>query len=318
VHTDLSQDDIRKALQDSQGLLWVDMAGERSDDVESVLQDLFGFAPLAIDDALREDHTPKLDDWGEHILVVFNAPNLEWKGEGQARMEPLELDCFLGHNYFVTYGERAIPAVARVWETALRDERYLKHGPDHLLYRVADELASEAIESIEQMREVIDHIEEQLFDRPTPETLEQIFSLRRMVLRMRRILSPQSDVMGKLARDDFPMIDARDRAYFRDVYDHFMRLDSINENLRDLVSGALDIYLSLLNNRMNEAMRMLAVITALFMPISFLAGFFGMNFFGPAVRLEAWTGVLSLGVTLALMVILPVLMYWWMRRRGWL
>jgi len=318
MRTDLSLEAIGAACHDKRALLWVNMVGGPTASDEALLRDVFGFDPLAIDDALREQHTPKLDDWGGYLLVVFNAIGLEWRGEVQARLDPLELDCFLGKHYLVTYSKQPIPVLERVWEMCLRDERHLKHGADHLLYRIADELATESMASIEQMREAIDRIEEQLFDRPTPETLERIFSLRRMALRMRRTLSPHRDVVSKLARDDFPMIDAQDRAYFRDIYDHFVRLDYINENLRDLVSGALDTYLSIVNNRMNEAMRTMAVVTTLFMPITFLVGFFGMNHFGPAAVLDPWTSEISLAVTLGLIVIMPLLMLWWIRRRGWL
>jgi magnesium transporter len=318
LRADMPPEGIAAALEDKQGVMWVDVVGEPPETAEPLFRDVFHFHPLAIADALYQEHTPKLDDWGDYVLAVLSAIGVEGEGEGLAGVDATELDTFLGANFFVSYSKVPIPAVARVWERCLRDDRHLKEGPDHILYRVADELAEEAIAVVDQMREAIDGVEEVLFDKPTREMIEQIFGLRRMVLQVRRMLWPQRDVIGRLSRDDFPMIDAYDRAYFRDVFDHLVRLDYINENLRDLLSGALDTYLSLVNNRMNEAMRTLAVITALFMPISFLAGFFGMNFFGPFVRLETWTGVPSLAATLALMVLLPVLMYWWIRRRGWM
>lgn len=318
THRNLSADAIRGALRDKRGVLWVDMVGEPSPAEKAIFQDIFEFDPLAIDDAFCQTHSPKLDDWGRYIFIVLNTIDLEWGSEGQAGVEPLELDCFLSHNYFVTYSKHSIPATERVWKVCLRDDRYLKHGSDHLLYRLTDEIASDAVAMVEQMREAIDQIEEQLFHNPSPDTLEHTFALRRMALRMHRTLSPHRDVIEKLSRDDFPMIDVPDRAYFRDVYDHFVRLDAINENLRDLANGALDTYLSLVNNRMNEAMRTMAVVTTLFMPISFLAGFFGMNFFGPVARMETWTDVPSLLATLALMIILPVGMFLWMRRKAWM
>ncbi len=127
----------------------------------------------------------------------------------------------------------------------------------------------------------IDQTEDEVFDNPTPQTLERIFSLKRAVLHLRRVIGPQREVLNRLARDDFAVIDPRTRVYFRDVYDHLVRLHDITESIRDLVSGALDTYLSVINNRMNDIMKTLTVITTLFMPISFLAGFFGMNFFVP-------------------------------------
>jgi magnesium transporter len=318
LRTDLSTEAIRAALQDKEGLLWVDLVGEPPETAEPLFRDVFHFHALATADALYQEHTPKLDDWGDYVLTVLHAIAVEKRKEALVNVDTIELDTFMGTNYFITYSKVPIPAVVRVWERCLRDDRHLREGPDHLLYRVADALTEEAIAVVNQMREAIDGIEETLFGKPTKETLGQIFEYRRMVLWMRRALWLQRDVISRLARDDFPMIDPHDRAYFRDVYDHLVRLDYINENLRDLLSEALDTYLSLVSNRMNEAIRTLAVVTALFMPISFLAGFFGMNFFGPNVWLEAGTGLPLLAVALGLMVLLPGVMYWWIRRRGWM
>jgi magnesium transporter len=168
---------------------------------------------------------------------------------------------------------------------------------------------------IEQIDEQIDRIEDQVFDRPHPATLEQIFALKRLLLAMRRILLPQREVLNKLARDDYRMIDPKDRVFFRDIYDHLVRLHDLNESLRDLVSGAMDTYLSVVNNRMNEVMKTLTIITTLFMPITFITGFFGMNFFEPVARLIGWTGEQAFSITLGILLTLPLFMYIWMRRR---
>jgi magnesium transporter len=126
------------------------------------------------------------------------------------------------------------------------------------------------------------------------------------------------EVLNKLARDDFAVIDSKDRIYFRDVYDHFVRLHDIAEGLRDLVGGVLDTYLSVVNNRMNEVMKVLTTITTIFMPISFLAGFFGMNFFQPVAKpLQAWTSNPVYIITMIIFIATPVGMYIWMRRKGW-
>jgi len=171
---------------------------------------------------------------------------------------------------------------------------------------------------VEEINEAIDLIEDQVFDRPTPATVEQIFTLKRATLALRRTISPQREVLNKLAHDDYSVIDAEGRVYFRDVYDHLVRLYDINEGLRDLISGALDTYLSVINNRMNDVMKTLTIITTLFMPISFLAGFFGMNFFQPVTRLDAWTDNPIFILTLVVIVLTPVGMFMWMRRRGWM
>jgi magnesium transporter len=171
---------------------------------------------------------------------------------------------------------------------------------------------------VEEIDAAIDHAEDQIFERPTPYTLEHIFMLKRAALHMRRIIGPQREVLNKLARDDYKVIDARARVYFRDVYDHLVRLHDISESIRDLVGGALDTYLSVINNRMNEIMKTLTIITTIFMPLSFVTGFFGMNFFQPNYPLPRWTSQPAFIITMAIFLLIPVGMYFWMRRRGWM
>jgi magnesium transporter len=123
--------------------------------------------------------------------------------------------------------------------------------------------------------------------------------------------------MNKLARDDYQVIDPKDRIFFRDIYDHLVRLHDLNESLRDLVGGALETYLSVINNRMNDIMKTLTIITTLFMPITFITGFFGMNFFEASGGMLQWTARPTFTLTIFVMLFFPFAMYLWMRRRAW-
>jgi magnesium transporter len=163
----------------------------------------------------------------------------------------------------------------------------------------------------------IDRVEDEVLTKAAPDTLERIFTLKRIILSMRRILSPQREVLNKLARDDFSVIDPHDRVFFRDIYDHLVRMHDVNESMRDLVSGSLDTYLSVINNRMNDVMKTLTIITTLFMPISFLTGFFGMNFFEPVAGLVNWTSLPAFGVVLLVFAGVPISMFIWMKSRTW-
>ncbi|MBN1136301.1 MAG: magnesium/cobalt transporter CorA [Anaerolineae bacterium] len=314
---DLKPDDFALAITDESGLLWVDMQAEPPETCEPILRQTFEFHPLAIDDALRESHVPKVDDWGEYLYLVLHAVVL-CQRDGDP-VDTLELDVFFGRNYVVTYHEPAIDAVDRVWNLAQRDGRYLAHGPDHLLYRLVDELVAGYMPLADQMDDTIDKLEDRILEEPTSSNLEQILALKRGLHHLRRVIAPQREVLNKLARGDYAVIDADDRMFFRDVYDHLVRLYDINESMRDLVSDALSTYLSVVNNRMNDIMKTLTVITTLFMPISFVVGFFGQNFFQPvADPLMAWTGVPWFVLALIVMIALPLSMYLWIRRRGWM
>ena len=186
-----------------------------------------------------------------------------------------------------------------------------------MLYKIVDNIVADYMPIVEKIDDAIDQIEDEVFDRPQPRTLERLFALKRILLSMRRILLPQREVLNKLARDDFAVIDPHDRIFFRDIYDHIVRLHDLNESLRDLVSGALDTYLSVMNNRMNEVMKTLTIITTVFMPISFITGFFGMNFFEPVANLVGWTAQGAFYLILAITAITPLTMLIWMRRQTW-
>ncbi|HSF79985.1 MAG TPA: magnesium/cobalt transporter CorA [Anaerolineales bacterium] len=315
-NNDLQPENFPTVLSETGGLLWVDFEGPAGEFEEGILQNVFQFHPLAVEDAIKGTHVPKVDDWDDYIYVALQAVKFEHSNGGELVTQ--ELDVFLGKNYLVTYHDQAILAVSHVWEACQRGERHLRDGADHLLYRLADEVMAEYMPVIEEMDDVIDRAEDEIFAKPTPETLASIFTLKRAVLHLRRIIGPQREVLNKLARDDYAVIDSKAQIYFRDVYDHLVRLHDLSESIRDLVSGALDTYLSVINNRMNDIMKTLTIITTLFMPITFISGFFGMNYFQARQPFTAWMEGHVFTFTLLLMVLTPIGMFWWMRRRGWM
>jgi magnesium transporter len=315
VHINLEPSEFAAAIADERSLLWIDLVEEPPAVCEPILLETFGFHPLAVDDALQESHVPKVDDWGEYVYIVLHS--VTWKPDGEDQLQTLELDVFLGKNYVVTYQAQHQAAPDRVWASAQRDRRHLEKGPAYLFYRLADELVADYMPVVEGMDEAIDQIEDQVFGDAEPGLLEIIFDLKRALLHLRRIMAPQREVLNKLARGDDVVISGDERPFFRDVYDHLVRLYDISEGLRDLVSGALDTYLSVVNNRMNEVMKTLTVITTLFMPLSFVVGFFGMNFFEVVRPLPAWTGRMAFIVVICAMALTPTAMYLWMRRRAW-
>ena len=315
LRMDLNSMDIAFALQDLQGVLWVDFESTTPETDEPILQKTFGFHPLAIDDALKQTHVPRVDDWGQYLYIVSQAITFDPINIG---LETLELDIFIGKNYIVTHHDQPIEAITRTWTAIQRDERHLRHGSDHLLYRILAEVVAGYMPVVENLDTQIDKLEEQIFNQSNSDTLQGIFVLKRAVLNLRRIIDPQREVLNRLARDDYANIDANERVYFRDVYDHLVRLHDLTETIRDLVSGSMDTHLSMTNNRMNEIMKTLTIITTLFMPLSFLVGFFGMNFFVPLKPLWVWVTKPVFIITLLITLMTPFTMYFWMRKRGWM
>jgi magnesium transporter len=316
LRTDLPLDEMSGIVQSGQGLLWVDFEDTPPEHDEPILRQVFGFHPLAIDDALQETHVPKLDDWESYLYIVLNAVKLN--PENPEEIELQELDVFLGEHYLVTHHDASIRAVDQALLAVQRDDRYLKNGADRLLYRLVDEVVNQYMPVVEHLDATIDQAEDLVFSGARPEILSQIFTLKRTVLQLRRGIGPQREVLNKLARDQFLVVDQHTRVYFRDIYDHLVRMQDLTENIRDLVSSVLDTYLSVVNNRMNDIMKTLTVITTLFMPISFIASFYGMNFFTPVTPLNLWTGMPAYIIVLIIIMLTPTTMFFWIRRRGWM
>jgi magnesium transporter len=308
--------EVQQAIRRGEGPAWVDFDAEPDDVCEPILRDGFGFHPLAVDDALRESHVPKVDDWEQYLYLVLHDVALE--SDARAELSTIELDVFLGPNYIVTHHDQPITALTHVWERCQRDDRHLKHGADHLFYALIDEVVAGHMTVFEDLDERLDAVEANIFGDPTPRTLEAVFRLKRAMLHLRRILGPQREVLNKLARDDFAVIDPRERIYFRDVYDHLVRLYDINESLRDQAAGSLEIYLSVVNNRLNEVLKTLTLIATMFLPATFIAGFFGMNIFMAARPVDIGPSTIFPALAVGLMLLIPGAIYLWGRRRGWL
>lgn len=303
-------------LQDEHAMLWLDLIEEPPDVCEKTMLDIFHFHPLAIADALQEIHIPKVDDWDEYLYLVLHSVYLTPPPDEQ--VNSLELDMFIGKNYLVTYQEQRVQEVEHVWQNCQRDQRYIKRGPGYLAYLITDELVDGYTQVTETIEDHFEILEDQIFDSPGRVSMEGIFRVKRILLHLKRSILPQRDVLNRLARDEYPALESQFKVFFRDVYDHLVRLNDVNDGLRELVSEALSSYLSVVNNRLNDVMKTLTIITTLFMPISFLTGFFGMNFFQPHGGLDLWTGYVVFLIALLIIVLTPLGMYLWIKKQRWM
>ncbi len=319
ITVDWPVDRIAEALADEKGTLWVDVLDPGSADnrgVEAMLRDTFHFHPLAIEDALRDTHVPRVDDWGTYLYIVFTSIDFDPESD-DLRLH--ELDIFLGKNYLLTYRNESLEVIETICKNIERDlENRLRRGPDYLLYQVLDMAVTAYLPAIERLDEAIDTSQDEVFGNPSPATLHSIFRIKRSAARVHRMIGPMREVLNRLARDPYSTVRDEQRVYFRDVYDHLVRLHDISESLRDLIGGALDTYLSVSANRTNEIMKALTVVTVMFLPLTFLGGFFGMNFFGETLNFTSpMPKQLLFWSTIVLMVVTPWWMYRWVRRKGW-
>jgi magnesium transporter len=319
IHTDWPADQIAEAVADREGVLWVDIEDHEAHlnaGVEALLTDVFGFHHLAIEDALEDRHVPKVDDWGDYLYLVFHSIDFDPESS-DLRLH--ELDMFLGPNYLVSYHNQPLPLIDQTRRNIERDpDNRLRHGADHVLYHLLDLCVAEYLPAIEHLDDAIDDAQDEVFGRPTPRTLQAIFRVKRSTLRLHRVLSPQREVLNRLARDEYKPIRREHRVYFRDVYDQLVRIHDITESLRDLISGALDTYLSAIANRTNDIMKTLTLVSVMFLPMSFLVGFFGMNFFSDNLALPYRMPTMFLfASSCVIMFATPWAMWIWAKRRGW-
>ena len=312
--TDVAE--CREKLLKSDTLIWVDIFDATDEESISVLKDVFKFHPLAIDDALVETHVPKIDNWGDYLTLVIQTMPTDMQRTDEIITQ--EVDLFVGKNFLVSYHLTYNQAIETVWQQLLKSKFLPQKEASEILYLILDESANDFIRGTDQLDNQLNDLEDQLFDNPDPTLLEVIFSLKRGILHLRQSIGPQREVINKLARGDYPILGSESTLYFRDVYDHFFRLYDMIENLRDLTSNTLEIFLSVVNNRMNGIMKTLTVITTLFMPISFLAGFFGMNFFKPVVDLAAWTSQPAFYIILTASILFPIGMLIYFVKKGWM
>ena len=278
-----------------------------ADDLDQ-LASRFGLHPLSVEDCLSQLlHAPKIDEFENHLFVVLYAFVPTPSGP-----EPTELDVFLGNDFIITYQDQRIPATAVVAEHLTRGLT-VRPGADGLFYEVADVLTDAILPQVNQLSEQLDQIQDAVLERPDSEYNRRTLTLRSHAGRIRRLIIPQIASFQRLSRGEFRHVAEPNRIYFRDVYDHLIRVDIALETLREDAEVALNTYLSVLNNRMNEVMKVLSVVGALALPAIVIAGVFGTNFDNVPGLHSNW-GFLTM---MASMVGLAGGMAYYFRRRGW-
>ena len=316
LNPSLALEDCVAKLAQPGHMIWVDIFDSPHEESRALMQNIFGFHPLAIDDALEETHIPKVDDWGDYLYMVTQLIN---PGDDQEiSFETHELDIFIGKQYLLTYHLQENKTIDKVWDRTLKNHALNQIQPASLLYLLLDETASDFIINIDQLNLILNDLEDRIFRQADPSLLEEIFALKRSILDLRQSIGPQREVLNKLSRGDYPLLGEQSRMYFQDVYDHYMRLFDIIENLRDLADNALEIFLSVVNNRMSGIVKTLTIITSLFMPISFLVAFFGMNFFPPLQNFTGWMAESVFIAVLAAIILFPTTMLILYSRKGWI
>jgi magnesium transporter len=294
---------------------WIDLSGENAALLDELRQ-RFDFHPLAIEDCRQFDQRPKLEEYRDHLFLVtqgFSAP-----GESVTELTLHELHAFLGERYLVTVHADGLPALEDIWRRVTTTRGTLERGVDFVYYLIATRMVEAQFPILDRITDELEGIEDRVLSAPARSDLARIFELKRHLVMMRKVLSPQRDTMAMLSRRGDPRVSERTSHYFRDVHDQLVRINESIEANRDLLSNALEAYLSSVSNRTNEIMKYLTLLSAVFLPLAFIVGFFGQNF-EDLPGLPGWVhsdGLMR--VMIALCVFTPIGMVTWFKLRRWI
>jgi magnesium transporter len=299
-------------FKDSPGVTWINIDGiHRVDIIEKVGQH-FEIHPLVIEDIVSPHQRPKMEDFSEYIYIVFKMLQYDNK-DNLIKIEQVSI--ILGANYVISFQEMRGDIFENIRDRIRKGKgRIRKMKSDYLAYALMDTIVDNYYTILESLGDRIEEMEEKVVKDPKPETLQEIHRLKRDMIFLRKSVWPLREVISSLERDELPLIHKATRKFFRDVYDHAIQVIDTVETFRDMLMGMHDTYLSSISNKMNEIMKVLTIIATIFIPLTFIAGVYGMNFeFMPELKWRwAYFGVWGI------MLIIAVFMVIFFRKKRWL
>ena len=289
-------------FKDQPTVTWINVDGLHQVEILEKLGECYGFHPLMLEDILNTDQRPKMEDYGDYLYIVLKMLDQSDKDNG---IVTEQISLILGSNFVISFQEMEGDVFDPIRERIRNGKgRLRKLGADYLAYTLLDSIVDNYFIIMEKLGERIEFLEEELVTRPTAETLRVIHQLKREMIFLRKAVWPLREVVSGLERGESSLMKESTRIYLRDVYDHTIQVIDAIETFRDMVSGMLDIYLSSISNRMNAVMKVLTIIATIFMPLTFIAGIYGMNFkYMPELEWQwgypaIWLVVLFIGISM--------------------
>ena len=292
--------------------LWVDVAKPTPEEAQQLLADTFHFHPLSVEDALSDIHQPKIEPYERYLYVILHGIDFQ---ASEHEFATRDVDFFLGPNYLVTVHDGGSRSIAKLKETCSQHAHILEEGPVALMHRIVDSMIDNYAPEMVEIEEQMDELEEEAILGAADNLVRPILAIKRDLAALRRVVIPQRDVVGRLARREFPQI-SNEMAYrFRDVYDHLVRYADEATMFQDRVTGILEGYLSAISNRLNQVMKVLTVVSTIVLPMTVLTGLWGINvtlprFLGDDGVQFWWLVGIMAGITVAMLAIF--------RRKRWI
>ena len=307
AHIAVDRDVIAAHLQDRE-FFWLDLHKPTAEDI-AMLGEAFGFHPLALEDARHFGQRPKYDPFDQFAYLVVYGANGDKDGL-------VEVHCFFSGHYLVTVHRDTCPTFDELRRRATTEMQAPAEGV-MLLYQVVDSLVDSFLPSMAKLDDRIDELENGVMQKPDDAQLQELFKLKRRLVTWRKVVTPERDTFARIATGviEIPGMTPDMERYFRDVYDHLIRISDLIDSYRDLLTGAMDVYLSTVSNRLNEIMKRLTIVATIFMPLTFIVGFFGMNFSWMVKNIMGFWPFILLAVVSEVVVVVFMLVLF--RRQKW-
>jgi magnesium transporter len=299
---------VSSLLAEPDAKLWVDIHLDNTREIQW-LEETFHFHPLTIEDCTHRNQRPKVEDYDDYFFLVLHTCR---HNSTQDQLETQEIHLFVSTHFIVTVRGESSPQLDLVYQRYRSEASLWAKGVDFLLYRISDALMDNYFPLLDDIEEKLDQLEDKILEGLDEDALKQLFILKRNLSFLRKVVSPLRDAFSTLGRREISPVSEKTAIYLRDIHDHLIRATELINSYRDTVGSALDIYLSSVSNRMNDIMKRLAVVATIFLPLSFLAGFFGMNF-----EAMPFGNIRLFILSLAIFVAVPATMAWWFYRKRW-
>ena len=292
--------------------VWVDLTNPTPEEGRQALQDVFHFHELAVEDALSDLQFPKVESYGAYLYLILHRIDFE---APEHCFKTHDVDFFLGPTFLVTIHSGDSRSIEQIKQVCERNSLALGEGPAALMHRIIDAMVDNYRPEIEELSDRLDTLEEKVFDGAGANLAKEILDFKRDVSSLRRVVQPQRDVVGRLARREFDLIDEQVAYRFRDVHDHLVRLADESMFFQDRITSLLDANLAIVSNQLNTIMKILTIISTVFMPLTFITGLYGMNVDLPHFGLG---GIQMFWVLMGVMASIVIGMLVYFRRQGWL
>jgi magnesium transporter len=311
VGQDMDLDSLRLVLHDKGLHVWVDMENPTDEEAKQVLENVFSFHPLAIEDCLTLSERPKADEYEEYLFLVIHAVDYTRTEDFQTT----ELNIFLGKEFLVTFHRDPLRSITATMERVAKNAPAVARAPDRLAHTILDFLFENYRPVLEELSGEIGDLEERVLSKPSLDVLSEVLRVRKEVQQLRQIIAPQREVVARFVRGEFKFVRAHLLPYYRDLLDQLVRISDSADAYRDSLTNVMQVHLNLQQTQVNQVIKVLTVLATLAMPIFIITSFYGMNFghFPPEGSNPVTAYLWVFGVT----GLATGALYWWLKRKGW-